>query len=55
MPGTWTAIFTDNGATGASTPASGVNASLGNAAITLTDPFIAGQPKVFYRLKVTQQ
>ena len=56
LGGAWTTIATVNSATNGYTTLAGV-AFAGNDAttITFTDTFIAGQPKVFYRLRVTQQ
>ena len=47
--------LTDLGGLGATNLAAGLAFTNDAVSFTLTDPFIAGQPKVFYRMKATQQ
>ena len=51
----WLAIVTIDSGTNSYSAVVGVTLTTGNASsITFTDTFIAGQPKVFYRLVVTK-
>ena len=55
LTGLWTTVFTYNGATNGFTTIAGVSVGFTATDTTLYDNFVAGQARVFYRLKVTLQ
>ena len=55
LGGTWTTVFTYNGATNVGTPIAGVSAAFSAIDTTLTDTSVTGEQSVLYRMIVTQQ